>query len=109
PVGGAAVAVQARGGSWRGRGGGAARRDGRAVRRRDRDVRGSALFAAAGQTAAAAARAPPRGRTVPALRHEVGGGPLRGLRDRLLPGVSDGWEGAEGPAAVAAVEVTRVR
>ena len=53
----------------------------------------------------AAAGPPPSGRAVPALRHDARGGPLRGLRDELLPGVPDGRQGPQGPPAVAAAEV----
>ena len=57
------------------------------------------------QTAAAAEDPPARGPAVPALRHDARGGPLRGLRDRLLPVVPDGRARAQGPTAVEAVEV----
>jgi hypothetical protein len=49
---------------------------------------------------------PPPGRAVPALRHDARGRLLRGLRDDLLPALSQtGGPGAQGPPAVAAAEV----
>ena len=59
--------------------------DRRDARRRDRPLRAGGRAADPRQAADAAARAPPRGRAVPALRDDAAGGPLRGLRDRLLP------------------------
>ena len=52
---------------------------------------------------------PPQRRAVPALRRPARGGVLRGLRDVLLPDVPDRGQAAEGPAAVAAAEVSRIR
>ncbi len=63
--------------------------------------------AAPGQAAAAAGGAPPPGRAVPALRHDDRGGPLRGLRALLLPAGPDRRARAEGPPALAPVEVIR--
>src|SRR5205807_2244386 len=54
----------------------------------------------------AAARPPPRGRALPSLRHHPARRPLRGLRDRVLPHLPDGWARAQGPAPVAAAALT---
>ena len=67
----------------------AARGDGRAARRRDRRTTRRRVAADPRQAAAAAAGPPPPGRAVPALRHDARGGPLRGLRDVLLPDEPD--------------------
>ena len=48
----------------------------------------------------------PQRRAVPALWERDRGGLLRGLRDVLLPDLPDRRQGAQGPAPVAAVEVT---
>ena len=79
----------------------------RAAGRRARALRGGGRRLAARQGADAAAGPPPRRRAVPALRHDDRGGPLQGLRDVLLPEGADGRARAEGPAAVAAAEVSR--
>ena len=75
---------------------------------RDRPLRGGDRAADPRQAADAAARSPPRGRAVPALRTTLARGPLRGLRDRLLPRLPDGGAGAEGPAAVAVAALISV-
>ena len=49
------------------------------------------------------------GRAVPALRHDARGGPLRGLRDVLLPARPDRRARAQGPPAVAPAEVAARR
>src|SRR5436190_16050817 len=58
------------------------------------------------QAADASARAPARGRALPSLRRAAALGVLRGLRHRLLPALPDGRACAQGPAAVAAAALT---
>ena len=66
------------------------------------------IDAADPRQAAAAAAGPSQGRrAVSALRRDDRGRPLRGLRHVLLPGRADRGQGAQGPAPVAAAEVTR--
>ena len=81
PLGGAPVAVPARASDLDDeeveRLHGGARR----ARRRDRPLRGGDRRRGPRQDADAAAGPPPRGRAVPALRHDARGGPLRRARD----------------------------
>src|SRR6185312_6660755 len=70
-------------------------------------LRGGRRATDPGQAADAAARAPPRGRAVPALRPDAEGRALRGLRDRLLPARPDRRTRAQGPPAVATAALTR--
>src|SRR5207302_6666720 len=86
----------------------------RAARTRDRaDARGRPRALREGrahphprQAADATARAQARGRALPALRDDLEVRALRGLRDRLLPALPDGGPRAQGPAPVAAAEVS---
>ena len=72
----------------------------------DRALRGHRGAADPGQDADAAHGPPPRGRALPALPDDAGARVLRGLRDRLLPGLPDRRPGAEGPPPLAPPEVT---
>ncbi|CAA9529817.1 MAG: Formamidopyrimidine-DNA glycosylase, partial [uncultured Solirubrobacteraceae bacterium] len=105
PVDRPPVAVQARRRPRRGDGGGAARGDLRAPGRRPGALRGAGGAPHPGQDADAAAGPPPRGRAVPALRHDARSRPLRVLRHGLLPGGPDGRQGAQGSPPVASAEV----
>jgi formamidopyrimidine-DNA glycosylase len=72
---------------------------------RARSLRAGAHPAYSGQASTPAPHPPPRGRTLLALRSQTRGRLLRGLRDVLLPRVSDRRQGAQGPPAFAATQV----
>src|ERR1019366_4603754 len=76
------------------------------ARRGDRALRADALPADPRQAADAAADPSPPGRAVPALCHRDAGGPLRGLRDRLLSHLPDRGPRAQGPQALSAVAMS---
>ena len=64
---------------------------------------------AAGEVPEADERPRPPGRAVPALRDGARGRLLRGLRDELLPALPDRGPDPQGPAPLAAAQVTRAR
>src|SRR5262249_28299014 len=105
PVGGPALALQARRRPRRGGGGEAAGGDRDDARRRSGPLREGGRAADPRQAADAAEGPPPRGRAVPALWRDAAGRALRGLRRGVLSARADRGPRAQGPAALAAAQV----